>query len=77
MSSEALFVGVGIVIAYWFGYGMSFVGGGVSWRLPVPSSLCLGFPSLRDGSILRVVTRRLSRCSAMCMTSVRMMQRSE
>ncbi|CAG8179075.1 unnamed protein product [Penicillium salamii] len=33
--SEALFVGVGIVIAYWFDYGMSYVGGAISWRLPV------------------------------------------
>ncbi|OJJ39405.1 hypothetical protein ASPWEDRAFT_25241 [Aspergillus wentii DTO 134E9] len=33
--SEALFVGVGIVIAYWFDYGMSYVDGAVSWRLPV------------------------------------------
>jgi len=27
VSSEPLFVGVGIVIAYFFDYGMSFVGG--------------------------------------------------
>ena len=33
--SEALFVGVGIVIAYWFDYGMSYVNGSVNWRLPV------------------------------------------
>lgn len=35
MCSEALFVGVGIVISYWFDYGMSYVDGPVSWRLPV------------------------------------------
>ncbi|KAG7294210.1 hypothetical protein NEMBOFW57_004280 [Staphylotrichum longicolle] len=35
VSSEVLFVGVGITIAYWFDFGMSFVGGAVAWRLPV------------------------------------------
>ena len=35
MCSEPLFVGVGIVIAYWFDYGMSYVEGSVNWRLPV------------------------------------------
>ncbi|KAJ6018820.1 hypothetical protein N7522_000887 [Penicillium canescens] len=33
--SEPLFVGVGIVIAYWFDYGMSYVDGAINWRLPV------------------------------------------
>lgn len=33
--SEALFVGVGIVISYWFDYGMSYVDGPVNWRLPI------------------------------------------
>ena len=28
-------MGVGIVIAYWFDYGMSYVDGPVNWRLPV------------------------------------------
>ncbi|UNI22904.1 hypothetical protein JDV02_008748 [Purpureocillium takamizusanense] len=36
VSAEVLFVGVGIVLAYWFDFGMSFVGGGgVGWRLPL------------------------------------------
>ncbi|KAF2149026.1 putative Myo-inositol transporter 1 [Myriangium duriaei CBS 260.36] len=35
VSSEPLFVGVGIVIAYFFDYGMNFVGGPISWRLPI------------------------------------------
>lgn len=35
VSSEPLFVGVGIVIAYWFDYGMSFISGSISWRLPI------------------------------------------
>lgn len=28
-------MGVGIVIAYWFDYGMSYVEGPVNWRLPI------------------------------------------
>lgn len=35
VSSEPLFVGVGIVIAYWFDYGMSYVPGPINWRLPI------------------------------------------
>ncbi|KAG0645990.1 Sugar transporter STL1 [Hyphodiscus hymeniophilus] len=35
VSSECLFVGVGIVIAYWFNYGMQTVGGPVAWRLVI------------------------------------------
>ncbi|KAH6999519.1 general substrate transporter [Ilyonectria destructans] len=35
VSSEVLFVGVGIVFAYWFDFGMSYVGGEVAWRLPI------------------------------------------
>ncbi|KAL4863500.1 hypothetical protein BDV12DRAFT_189639 [Aspergillus spectabilis] len=35
VSAEVLFVGVGITTAYWFDFGMSFVGGPVAWRLPV------------------------------------------
>ncbi|TKX21892.1 sugar transporter-like protein 24 [Elsinoe australis] len=35
VSSEPLFVGVGIVIAYFFDYGMSFVPGPIAWRLPI------------------------------------------
>ncbi|KAL4775156.1 general substrate transporter [Aspergillus nidulans var. acristatus] len=33
--SEPLLVGVGIVISYFFDYGMSFVGGQIAWRLPI------------------------------------------
>lgn len=33
--SEPLFVGVGIVIAYWFDSGMSYVDGSINWRLPI------------------------------------------
>ncbi len=35
VSSEPLFVGVGIVIAYFFDYGMRYVGGAVAWRVPI------------------------------------------
>ncbi|KAF6819423.1 hexose carrier protein [Colletotrichum musicola] len=35
VSAEALFIGIGIVFAYWFDFGMTYVGGPVSWRLPL------------------------------------------
>jgi hypothetical protein len=35
MASEPLFVGVGIVIAYWFDYCMSLVSDSIAWRLPI------------------------------------------
>lgn len=36
VSSEPLFVGVGIVIAYFFDYGISFASTGpLAWRLPI------------------------------------------
>ncbi|KAL1641340.1 hypothetical protein SLS61_010146 [Didymella pomorum] len=35
VSAEVLFVGVGIVFAYWFDFGLSFVGGALAWRLPI------------------------------------------
>ncbi|KAF1347148.1 putative Myo-inositol transporter 1 [Delphinella strobiligena] len=35
VSSEPLFVGVGIVISYFFDYGISYVGGPIAWRLPI------------------------------------------
>ncbi|KAJ4349572.1 uncharacterized protein N0V89_008188 [Didymosphaeria variabile] len=35
VSSEPLFVGVGIEIAYWFDYGMSYTSGSIAWRLPI------------------------------------------
>ena len=35
VSAEVLFVGVGIVTAYWFDFGMSFIGGPIAWRLPI------------------------------------------
>ena len=35
ISSEVLFTAVGIVVAYWFDFGMSFVGGPIAWRVPI------------------------------------------
>lgn len=45
VSSEPLFVGVGIVIAYWFDYGMSFVSSpaAVAWRLPIACQVLFAF----------------------------------
>lgn len=37
--SQPLAIGVGIVVAYWFDYGMSFVEGPVNWRLPIACQL--------------------------------------
>ncbi|MBE3045880.1 MFS transporter [Candidatus Bathyarchaeota archaeon] len=35
VSAEVMFIGIGIVIAYWFDFGMSFVSGSIAWRLPI------------------------------------------
>ncbi|KAF2719089.1 general substrate transporter [Polychaeton citri CBS 116435] len=43
VSSEPLFVGLGIIIAYFFDYGMSFVGGPVAWRLPIACQVIFAF----------------------------------
>ncbi len=40
---EPLFVGVGIVVSYFFDYGMSFVGGEVAWRLPIACQMAFAF----------------------------------
>jgi hypothetical protein len=43
--SEPLFVGVGIVISYFFDYGMSFVDTppGIAWRLPIACQIIFAF----------------------------------
>ncbi|ETN44477.1 uncharacterized protein HMPREF1541_10147 [Cyphellophora europaea CBS 101466] len=43
--SEPLFVGVGIVISYFFDYGMSFVPSppGIAWRLPIACQMIFAF----------------------------------
>ncbi|KAK6391578.1 hypothetical protein LTR65_004413 [Meristemomyces frigidus] len=43
VSSEPLFVGVGIVISYFFDYGMSYVGGPVAWRVPIACQTIFAF----------------------------------
>ncbi|KAL2075118.1 hypothetical protein VTL71DRAFT_60 [Oculimacula yallundae] len=35
VSAEVLFVGVGISLAYWLDFGMSFTAGSVAWRFPI------------------------------------------
>ncbi|RAL10822.1 putative MFS sugar transporter [Aspergillus homomorphus CBS 101889] len=41
--SEPLLVGVGIVISYFFDYGMGFVGGHIAWRLPIACQMIFAF----------------------------------
>ncbi|KAK5740422.1 hypothetical protein LTR17_004685 [Elasticomyces elasticus] len=43
VSSEPLFVGVGIVISYFFDYGMRYVGGPVAWRVPIACQVVFAF----------------------------------
>jgi MFS family permease len=43
VSSEPLFVGVGIEIAYWFDYGMSYTSGSIAWRLPIACQMIFAF----------------------------------
>lgn len=35
VSSEPLFVGLGIQVAYWFDYGLGHVNTSLGWRLPI------------------------------------------
>ncbi|SPO06397.1 probable transporter (major facilitator superfamily) [Cephalotrichum gorgonifer] len=35
VSAEVMFVGIGICIAYWLDFGMSFTPGSVAWRFPI------------------------------------------
>lgn len=57
VASEPLFVGVGIEIAYWFDYGMSFTSGSIAWRLPIACQIvfavvCLSTPMIPSHHIL-------------------------
>ena len=56
VSSEPLFVGVGIVIAYFFDFGLSFVGGPLAWRLPIACQVLFAFVSDQLGSLYDVLT---------------------
>jgi hypothetical protein len=49
VSSEPLFVGVGIEVAYWFDYGMSFTSGSIAWRLPISCQMIFAFVSVLRG----------------------------
>ncbi|KAK6212684.1 hypothetical protein LQW54_004951 [Pestalotiopsis sp. IQ-011] len=42
VSAEVLFVGVGIVLAYWLDFGLSFVGGSMAWCLPLALQVLFG-----------------------------------
>ena len=39
VSKKILFIGLGVVTAYWFDFGMSYVGGSIAWRLPIAFQL--------------------------------------
>jgi MFS family permease len=39
VSTEVLFIAIGIQIAYWFDYGMASVPGPIAWRLPIAFQL--------------------------------------
>jgi MFS family permease len=39
VSWEVLFIGIGISIAYWLDFGMSYAGGPIAWRLPIAVQL--------------------------------------
>ena len=43
VSSEPLFVGIGIVISYWFDYGMSYTSGSMAWRVPIACQVVFAF----------------------------------
>jgi hypothetical protein len=46
VSSEPLFVGVGIVIAYFFDYGIAYAGGPIAWRLPIACQILFAIVSI-------------------------------
>ncbi|TLD35702.1 general substrate transporter [Venturia nashicola] len=39
VSWEVLFIGVGVVVAYWIDFGFSYLSGSVSWRTPIALQL--------------------------------------
>jgi len=39
VSWEVLFIGIGIVLAYWIDFGFTYVGGSVAWRTPIAFQL--------------------------------------
>ena len=43
VSWEVLFIGLGIVLAYWLDFGMGYAQGSVSWRFPIAFQLVFAF----------------------------------
>ncbi|KAH8749057.1 general substrate transporter, partial [Hyaloscypha sp. PMI_1271] len=43
VTTEVLFTGLGVTIAYFFDYGMSFVDGPIAWRLPIACQTIFAF----------------------------------
>ncbi|KAI5196697.1 putative Myo-inositol transporter 1 [Aureobasidium subglaciale] len=39
VTTEVLFTALGIAVAYFFAFGMNFVGGAVAWRLPIAAQI--------------------------------------
>ncbi|KAH7177042.1 putative Myo-inositol transporter 1 [Dactylonectria macrodidyma] len=39
VTTEVLFTALGIAVAYFFAFGMDFVGGGIAWRLPIAAQI--------------------------------------
>jgi len=60
VSSEPLFVGVGIVIAYFFDYGMSYTTGPIAWRLPIAMQIVFAIVSLASFDLVTTVLMALA-----------------
>ena len=61
VASEPLFVGLGIEIAYWFDYGMSFTSGSIAWRLPIACQMIFAFVSISRTPYFATLTIRPGR----------------
>ncbi|PSK33923.1 High-affinity glucose transporter [Elsinoe australis] len=44
VSTELLFVAVGITFAYFYDFGLSYVGGPMAWRLPIATQIAFAIP---------------------------------
>ncbi|KAI4773754.1 putative Myo-inositol transporter 1 [Aureobasidium sp. EXF-3400] len=58
VSSEPLFVGVGIVIAYFFDYGIAYAGGPIAWRLPIACQIIFAFVRLHNSMLAASADRK-------------------
>ncbi|KAE8143815.1 MFS sugar transporter [Aspergillus pseudotamarii] len=43
VTTEVLFTALGITVAYFFAFGMDFVGGAIAWRLPIAAQILPAF----------------------------------